>query len=537
MRNSVQSNCHCVNDTISGKSKGSASWKSAYAGRATAEVSGTISHTTSEGVTTGYFEWFYTFSADAPYDLIADCSIHGSGAAGSVISVTTYIDSGTVVCNSTAVNATGTSHVTPGSHTVYGKHEFLLDLPAGQTGSAKQRSSIKWRLEGCETRPEKPISIDSENGIVDAYLCSGSETKNTKQEWDDEQGALFRLTCEPDPLLDSSAFFLRYHPDGGDPYLSAAECVWAGGRNWANIFTPGDADNDGNYDCFIRSEWSSKERGVDLDIPGKKDRCFFTFDLKTKTLTSQHEVLDPSTGWRSARASELGAFDRCLLPPGGSDLAPQLVDDMTGGGMFCDQNGDDVCDAADDSILASTIGISAEDAGYSSTLDLDDDGWILDDDMRAHFPDRNFDSDGTLNGTDNCVAVFNPTQADADSDGHGDACDCAPSVATVFASPLGITGVELSDGSVSWDSDAAHSGSSTVYDVLSGNLAELPVGGGLSERCITTASTVTIADDLLDPSPGAGFWYLIRGRNSCGTGTYGRASNGTTRTSSACPAN
>jgi hypothetical protein len=205
--------------------------------------------------------------------------------------------------------------------------------------------------------------------------------------------------------------------------------------------------------------------------------------------------------------------------------------------MFCDQNGDEVCDAADDSILASTIGASTEDPGYSSTLDLDDDGWVLDDDMRALFPDRDFDGDGILNGTDNCLAAFNPAQADADSDGHGDACDCAPSDAAVFASPLEITGVSLSDGSVSWDSDAAHSGSSTVYDVLSGNLAELPVGGGPSERCMSAASPVTIANDLLDPAPGVGFWYVIRGRNSCGTGPYGRASNGTARTSSTCPAN
>lgn len=45
-----------------------------------------------------------------------------------------------------------------------------------------------------------------------------------------------------------------------------------------------------------------------------------------------------------------------------------------------------------------------------------------------------FDADGIPNGSDNCPEVANPTQVDADQDGHGDACDsCA--VANPGASP------------------------------------------------------------------------------------------------------
>jgi hypothetical protein len=36
------------------------------------------------------------------------------------------------------------------------------------------------------------------------------------------------------------------------------------------------------------------------------------------------------------------------------------------------------------------------------------------------------DGDGVLNEKDNCPAVFNPNQADADQDSAGDVCDCAP---------------------------------------------------------------------------------------------------------------
>jgi hypothetical protein len=136
------------------------------------------------------------------------------------------------------------------------------------------------------------------------------------------------------------------------------------------------------------------------------------------------------------------------------------------------------------------------------------------------------------------LRVSNPAQADADGDGHGGVCDCAASDATLFASPLEIMGFFLpADGSLLWDSDAAHSGSSTKYDVLSGALSELPVAGGPSERCISGGSLITIANDGADPPPGTGFYYLVRGRNACEVGTYGRASNGTARASSTCPSN
>lgn len=38
-------------------------------------------------------------------------------------------------------------------------------------------------------------------------------------------------------------------------------------------------------------------------------------------------------------------------------------------------------------------------------------------------PDHDSDGDGVLNGSDNCVFVSNPDQADCDGDGNGDACD------------------------------------------------------------------------------------------------------------------
>ena len=61
------------------------------------------------------------------------------------------------------------------------------------------------------------------------------------------------------------------------------------------------------------------------------------------------------------------------------------------------------------------------------------------------------DGDGVSNTTDNCPATYNPSQADADQDKKGDACDCAPTNGsftrtsvdiTSFSSPVPFTPVD-----------------------------------------------------------------------------------------------
>lgn len=72
-------------------------------------------------------------------------------------------------------------------------------------------------------------------------------------------------------------------------------------------------------------------------------------------------------------------------------------------------------------------------------------------------------------------------------------------------------------------------GASTVYDVLRGGLASLPVGpGGGDEFCLQNSLAGTTTTDTADPAPGAGFWYLVRGQTACGTGIYGSQATSTT---------
>ena len=75
----------------------------------------------------------------------------------------------------------------------------------------------------------------------------------------------------------------------------------------------------------------------------------------------------------------------------------------------------------------------------------------------------------------------------------------------------------------------------TRYDVVRGSTAALPVGpGGGDEVCFDNLLSATLVDAAV-PSAGGGFWYLSRGQNACGDGTFGNSSNGSPRSTTTCP--
>jgi PA domain len=126
------------------------------------------------------------------------------------------------------------------------------------------------------------------------------------------------------------------------------------------------------------------------------------------------------------------------------------------------------------------------------------------------------------------------TDTDDDNDGVADGGDCAPLDAGAFAIPVEIVGLSLASiTSMSWSSAASGSGSDTVYDVVRGSIAELPVSSGGSTTCLgqTASTSFTVS---ASPASGSGFWYLVRGTNVCGNGGYGTRSNGTPNAPTVC---
>jgi serine protease AprX len=125
---------------------------------------------------------------------------------------------------------------------------------------------------------------------------------------------------------------------------------------------------------------------------------------------------------------------------------------------------------------------------------------------------------------------------DGDADGIADPCDCAAANAGAYDPPGEVSGVSAaSKVRVEWGSLSRPAGDGTVYDLLRGDLATLAADGIAAATCLATGLADAGFDDADTPSPDAGWYYVVQGRNACGTGGYGASSSGAARTHAACP--
>ena len=129
---------------------------------------------------------------------------------------------------------------------------------------------------------------------------------------------------------------------------------------------------------------------------------------------------------------------------------------------------------------------------------------------------------------------------DANACTASDACTGGVCGGVALTVPTEVTNVRFSTKTtVTWNT-ASGAGPGTVHDAVRGLEEQLPVGAGAAQVCLVpggiAAATTT---DGNNPPAGKAFWYLVRGRNSCGTGTYGsQAVHGvptTQRITTTCP--
>ena len=141
-----------------------------------------------------------------------------------------------------------------------------------------------------------------------------------------------------------------------------------------------------------------------------------------------------------------------------------------------------------------------------------------------------------------CAASANGTACN-----DGNACtanDTCQSGACTGGTPL-QTPAEVSNlrlgadhATLTWNSAIA-AGPGTVHDVIRGLVTQLPVGTGPAESCFAQGIAAATAADASVPAASTSYWYLVRGRNACGIGTYGfrgvNGSPGPERVSATCP--
>jgi len=238
------------------------------------------------------------------------------------------------------------------------------------------------------------------------------------------------------------------------------------------------------------------------------------------------------------------------------DRCPDPVDPFPMTPQTADTDGDGIPDACDRCIgTPDPSQTDADQDGFGDACDgdYDQDGLVTAADDSDGFQlclgqnvvlnpacyDRDFNGDGIVSPNDRAagfaalLALGKPGPSalvpDQDSDGVGDAYDCAPTNPTAWKVPGEMTGLTAGASGLgpdhvvlAWDSMAALAGPGTVYDVITGSLSSLAADHGyLSWTCLTGNQTTTSVDLYQAPPPLAdGRWYLARAENACGGGLW-----------------
>ena len=141
-----------------------------------------------------------------------------------------------------------------------------------------------------------------------------------------------------------------------------------------------------------------------------------------------------------------------------------------------------------------------------------------------------------------CAGAANGTACnDGNACTANDACQagaCTGGVALTVPAEIANVTFGADHSTIVWNS-ASGAGPGTVHDVLRGLTSQFPVGSGPGESCLAPGIAAATASDPATPPVGSSYWYLVRGRNACGTGSYGfrevGGAPGAERTSTSCP--
>jgi hypothetical protein len=367
-----------------------------------------------------------------------------------------------------------------------------------------------------------PADVDGD-GDLDVLSASGGDDKIAWYENRDGAGDF-----GPTQIITTSCSNPRsvhgadLDGDGDTDVLTA--CFWGDRFLWFENLS-GDGATWATHVLLDSSGGAYDIRTADLDDDGDPD-----------ILTASWE--DDTILW-FANGDTDGVGNVCDNCPADAN-ADQADPDGDGLGDVCDNCPDtpnmDQTDADVDSVGDACDNCPADVNPDQADADLDGVGDICDNCLDVVNADQSdADGDGLGDACDNCPSTDNVDQVDGDGDGAGDACDCAPSDDSVFDTPHEVMNVRWSGKTtMEWESGAPQSGSNIAYDVIRGGLAELPVGSGASEVCARSGVVGTVWHELLPLPVGSGVYYLVRGTNPCGIGSYGTDSDGSLRSSAAC---
>ena len=123
--------------------------------------------------------------------------------------------------------------------------------------------------------------------------------------------------------------------------------------------------------------------------------------------------------------------------------------------------------------------------------------------------------------------IGSSNNVDSDGDGLINVLDCASADNTSLYLPTLVTGTSLqsSSGLISWDAQDKLAGSSTLYDIVKGDLSDLRTDADfLLAFCLASGlAGNSFVDSTPNPLLKDGDYRFLRARNNCRAGSYGNS--------------
>jgi hypothetical protein len=409
-----------------------------------------------------------------------------------------------------------------GAHTVFAKHvdgDADLDFLTATFNTQE----VAWFENGSLPNPwqEHPISFDA------PFAC-------------DIWSADLDGDGDPDVLVNYDGFIDWYEHDGtADPqvWFQHGLAPWPTGSLSVEA---ADLDDDGDLDV-VSAIWFENDGAPDPTFTHRLVSSFPTGGAWNSLIVGDVDR-DGDRDIVSAEDNRIAWHENDGgSPPVWTSHSISTAPDMALAVWAADLDGDTDLDVLHASFMDDTIAWYESDGGSPPSFTahtITTGAWGA---RSVHAADLDADGDvDVLSGTQRdhdivwYVNELDPT--DTDGDGMRDELDCAPGNATAFAVPGEIRNARFDAAErLTWSAEAPRSGSGTQFDVLRGLIGQLPVGSGPGETCAIQGTAATSLPADAPPAPGTGRYYLVRGKNACGVGSYGFATGGAERTSVACP--